>query len=369
MTALTFRKFLLILAFIQALSFSQGSVMAMDEGECAAEMRVIANSVDSKFSENGDLSMVPTVEISAPVPGRHGGHRYKVTCTRDTWFSVHSSLPNAPQGDPRWFFSTGGEEVAHFFGFELHDARTVMVPDALEFTNAVEEVNRVLSPHDQIAVRFYSTNPANSQVPAREYLDKFVQQGELPVGGGNVMIHDLSFHTSAIFFPADMIERAQKLAQAGVEFVDHFQTIAKGSLPDEVISRMTETILRTEANRIDVASGSLGRVFNGKSESFNEVYEAAFKKIVSAGKSPQEHVISLYLTALRQLEIDGTVITQKQRNIALRFLVDFHMQQLDAGYTRAYSTTLEDFCARVRAKRKAIVDAVGQLSKDGAPSR
>ena len=369
MTALlACRRLRLFFALSQAFVLFQCFGLTAGESEeinpCILEMQKIAASVDPKYQVDDKTVHYPTVTIGQRLPGLHGGNRYRINRFRDQWFSIHSNLPNAAQGDVRWFFSSGGEDVAHFFGFELESPSAIIVPDAKDFTGTIEKLNTVMSAEDPIAVRYYTSDPKQPQVPLREYLERFAQKGELPIGPGELMPHDISFHTTAIFYPADALLYARKLTQTALEFTDNFKQAARGVLSEKTIATITDSILRNQGISIDVGSGTLGFVFTGKNMTFNQTYQRSFQTLISNGASPRDYINRALDHALLQVRKEGIELTPFEVADMRGILQKFHREMTvkDIDYAKDFAHDLDQFCSGVRAKRKAIEGAVRKLS-------
>lgn len=149
----------------------------------------------------------PTVQVGTAQLGRHGGRLITLQRTGKQWGSNHTTVGYDVQGDPRWFVEAAGCGTADFFGFKLLSPNLISVPDRREFAGAVEKVNDRLAAagEEPIGVTFYDS-PERGGFKFKDYIDAFVARFALPVAsGGNHFVHDISFHSGAIFIPPEAV--------------------------------------------------------------------------------------------------------------------------------------------------------------------
>jgi hypothetical protein len=170
-------------------------------------------------------STKPTVQVEDERPGVHGGKLLFLKRVGIRWSSNVRTVQFDAQGDPRWFIETVGEKVAAFFGFRIIDNQHMTVPDFNEFSGALGKINRELirRGEDPIAMTFYQTE-SNQNVSVSDYTDRFANDYGIPIApSGNHLIHDLSFHTGAIFIPREVV----KVKVAQVKYVHDFLSFLK----------------------------------------------------------------------------------------------------------------------------------------------
>ncbi len=144
-------------------------------------------------------------------PGPHGGVIYDLRRTGPEWGSNHTTVTYDVQGDPRWFADALGCHEAEYFDFRLCNGRVMTIPNRMEFTGAVRSVNRVLTAQGKkaIPITYYDAGEKSQNV--WRYLERFTKDFALPVASrGNHFIHDISFHTGAIFIPEDFLTYAAR---------------------------------------------------------------------------------------------------------------------------------------------------------------
>jgi hypothetical protein len=176
-----------------------------------------------------------TLEKKAERPSKHGGSQILLERFGEAWFSLFTSTPMDfdPQGDPRTFITSVGSDIAAYFSFDLVDTHTLWAPDGMEFQKSIEKLNE--KHHDiqgrpLINVSFY---PAGDDLTLREYLERFIQDHALPFAmEGNPQMHDLSFHTGAIFLSPEILSQMNPALQdalALMNFVREKIKLSKGS--------------------------------------------------------------------------------------------------------------------------------------------
>lgn len=180
----------------------------------------VSDRVD-EFSTSTRMSIrTPTCKSVGEVGGVHGGKLIKLERVEKTWVSQYSTVTYDPQGDPRWFIDTIGDEASEFFGFKMLSDKQMLVPNAQEFMGAIDRVNKALREKglEEIKIRFYPTHDElNTKVAL--YTKEFKENAALPFApSGNHMLHDLSFHTGAIYIPQKFIRNKM----AWLEYEDEF---------------------------------------------------------------------------------------------------------------------------------------------------
>lgn len=140
--------------------------------------------------------------------GEHGGKRIRLKKTGAQWGSIFTTNNFDRQGDPRWFISLLGEKQAEFFGFKMMGTEEMLIPDYEEFTGALKKVNEALIAKGKqpASITFYKT-PDNHNVKVGSYVESFIKDHGIPIApSGNHMIHDISYHTGAIFMPDHLLK-------------------------------------------------------------------------------------------------------------------------------------------------------------------
>lgn len=161
-------------------------------------------SISSQYEPNTG-TYYPTISYGEVLPGRHGGklQQLHLKKTAKTWYSNFNTVRYDLQGDPRWLIDTLGAKGAEFFGFKILNGHNMLIPDREEFLGALEKINHELQRLGKrpLALHFYRAKN-NENVNVAFYLQRFIQEHALPIAeSGNHLIHDLSFHSGAIFIP------------------------------------------------------------------------------------------------------------------------------------------------------------------------
>jgi hypothetical protein len=208
--------------------------------------------------------LMQTVQKVSERPGIHGGKQLQLQRLDESWFSHYTTTQFDPQGDPRTFITSVGSDVAQYFGFELENAQTLWAPDAVEFQGAIQVINQKQiekNGESLIDVSFYS---GESDLTLAEYLKRFTEEWSLPYADeGNAQIHDLSFHTGAIFLPKETLALIAPVFEDGhllMEFIREKKRSSHG-----VERRFWEMMLKQVKTRyatiVDNFTGTLSSFF------------------------------------------------------------------------------------------------------------
>ncbi len=181
-------------------------VQAGNDG-CEGSMQGVASGNPEKIHVSNKR---PSVDVVGAVAGYHGGIRHLLKRRYGLeWRSDYESMPDAVQGDPRWFIFAVGEEVAKFFGFEMLSHDLMTAPDAAELAGAIRKVNEVLIAAGKEPIRIHFVDAESIPLTALQYA-VHAARGEIPIArSGPVVIHDSSYHMLILYAPPPYMERAR----------------------------------------------------------------------------------------------------------------------------------------------------------------
>lgn len=376
----------------------QSCTLAFAELEGELNKTVEADS----FGDDIALDIMPTVKFVGQEQGEHGGGRIVVERVGKTWVSVYNQSGFDVQGDPRWFMELVGEDLSAYLGFRLLDDNRITIPDHAEFTGAMEKLNSRLrrNGEEPIRIRYYQA-VNNDDVSVKKYVREFVENRSLPVApSGNHLVHDMAFHSGAIFLPKNYLDALA----ARVEFMHEFGEFIKrkySNNPEQAKAARYFAYLFNfaETVKIDSATAMLGPYLTtalrssvdgtlagarGEMEvAMGKLLGLATTDILAAGKSPadvaEDH---LYLiTAQYQHPKDGQSHekVRKMSRILPYFQLNKDLQQYAATYRSAnfpgFSPTkdelstdeerinyIAEFCREITKRRQAIIRAIKDLS-------
>ncbi len=240
--------FILCLPLVSVLLYSNISFAAPIQ--CSDILQVSHEAITTNFSEATSRS---TVEITNEINGSHGGKLLVLHKSGETWVSQFITFHFDLQGDPRWFIGSVGENVAAFFGFRIIDTQTMTIPNATEFQNALDKVNKVLIAEgkEPVSIRFKTDDLESS--PMQGYIDTF-RTLQLPLASdGNHLVHDMSFHTGTIFIPNRIIDAAEKRVSFSTDFMS-FLAKRKGE-HSELIDSINKYVKALLVRSIDNGTG------------------------------------------------------------------------------------------------------------------
>lgn len=240
------------------------------------------------------MSKQSTVQLKGELVGRHGGKILIFERIGEHWVSDYRTVRYDPQGDLRSFISLLGEEAAAFFGFKMISEKRIQVPDATEFMGAVAKINAYLESKNipPIPLSYYTTD-SNENVRVALYIKKFIDILGIPLAqSGNHLLHDLDFHTGAIFIPAELLElkrTTDKYLEDFISFLEQKfgQDQAKAVRYFSYLWRMRETI------NIDSATGSVTvsliiYLHNPEHENVKIFLNGLVDALANEGRSPKE---------------------------------------------------------------------------------
>lgn len=199
-------------------------------GSCQAAFAQLESEIPKSvktdsYDDIHALPDLPTVEITANRPGRHGGTLQQIRLKGPSWVSGYSENRFDVQGDPRWFIELVGEDHAAYLGFRILNDREITIPDYQEFAGALKKINQKLTEAGEqpIAIQYYQT-PDNKDVTVKLYVEQFLKNQSIPVAReGNHLIHDMAFHSGAIFLPREYIDATRARMQFVRKFGDFIE--------------------------------------------------------------------------------------------------------------------------------------------------
>lgn len=327
----------------------------------------------------------PTVRIEASIQGEHGGQRLVLKRTGARWLSDYRSVNFDPQGDPRWFIETMGSEAAEFFGFKILDDDRVIVPDGIEFSGALKKINAQLlkMAKEPIEISFYVT-ASDTNTNVAKYVRAYGETHGLPMApSGNHLLHDLSFHSGAIFIPGDLVRLSGYFARfldGYLEFMQqkyqHDPEQAKAAKHIAFLMRMNHTVT------IDSSTGTVnpGIVASLRKPGLKESLEILFtptvlisgeghnarsyfeKKIKALSATNKSHISEYHGLAPTERIIEA--LKSLSTNQLLEDLNEFAAQKrvpghqlYDSVYVPQTVEVLESFCKGISQRRLVIRQA------------
>lgn len=230
----------------------------------------------------------PSIRAIGSKNGRHKGKLITLERTGPTWGSFHSTAENKnfdPQGDPRLFIETIGKEAAEFFGYRQIDDTHIQVPDYREFTNAVKKINDGLRAQNKpvLPIRFYPA-PSSKKTVVSDYVKAYQRTGSIPIAElGNHYLHDINFHTSAIFLPPEFVRYTQARIKYCHDFYDFVESKAKTTEEKAAIRYFRFLSNQTLTRQIDNLTGDVA----------NTIVRYV-KKTHGEGREPDEYFENLW---------------------------------------------------------------------------
>ncbi len=230
MSDITMKTLFYLLLLFWTFSAPAGSGSQDTEIRCATFFEQVSQLAESPGEADSfvDISLIetPTVDVVQEVAGQHGGKLFLIQ-RRDgaQWGSVNKTVGFDPQGDPRWFIEILGPKAAAFFGFKKINSSYMTVPNQIEFNTALIKVNKALEQQGEpgIPIHFYATGNDNN-VKVRDYIEKYVNNLGIPIAqSGNHLIHDLSFHTSSIILPKEILHYKAAAVEFQMEFFKYLK--------------------------------------------------------------------------------------------------------------------------------------------------
>ncbi len=391
-------KFVPVTAFVLLCSIFGSVPASATRAECEKALLAVQAILGEgpkteMYDDEGRRQTEPTVTVIRNFKGKHGGRRLILEKVGASWLSNYATVSYDPQGDPRWFIEVMGTEAAEFFGFKILSDYTVQVPDGKEFNGALKKINRYLKSigKEQIEIGFYVTAD-NENTKVGEYVRDFGFASLLPLAlNGNHLIHDLSFHTGAIFLPGHLIRLASYFARfldgyigfLSERYADHPAKLAAVK-HFAFLLRINQTVL------IDTGTGTVnpGIVASLRKPGSHDALEMLFAPMAllsGSGKNARDYfegkILALEPRALKHIaEYDGysdpkrTVQAAADLSLAemLSALDDFnkpeHMPGADTfGRTFVPPTqeVMESLCRGIQLRRLVIRDAALFLLAEG----
>jgi hypothetical protein len=191
------------------------------------------------------------------------GDLYVFKRTGKSWFSVYSPIPDAFQGDPRWFAAIFGPKVAANFGFHFMSEDMIAAPTAARANNAISELNRKLPQNHKIEITFFETD--NKDLDNKTYLTRFLTNSELPLAqAGHLSVHDISYHLTSLAMPKYLLDQTKARIELVLSFSDWVESISEiGPWERYVLTDIATKLIETRASALDIATGNFGKEFFG----------------------------------------------------------------------------------------------------------
>lgn len=220
-------------------------------------------------------SLVNNFEPSARVIDRengvHGGELHIVKKIGATWLSYFAPERDAYQGDPRRFAQIVGSKAGFFFGFRRISKDLMTIPNAIEATGAIRELNRTLQEMNQepIGIGFYSSY--NRKTSELDFLKRFAYEKVFPIASeGTLELHDVSYHLVQAVLPNKLIDHGAKITQRLLEFTEFLKNKAaeQPQLKFVADKKLIETLIQERSRELD----TLGNYAHYKGRKYTQVY-------------------------------------------------------------------------------------------------
>lgn len=239
-----FTKLLWVIALQLSVVFC---LVSIPENSLALQCIDLFNNTPPEVSPYNGLPVSDSISAMRTIPGQHGGLRYVVKRTGQLWmwkrideYEWVKHAPHfvyewferklrrrdgpTPQGDPHWFIELYGEKVAKFFGFEAISDTEMIVPTLDEFNRAVDKYNQMAkdagSPF-RLPIKGFAT--ASREPDLHLVLQKFLIDGEVPVGKDRLFFHDMNFHLLMQLIHPDLMNLAKRQIKAVLDFDQYLQ--------------------------------------------------------------------------------------------------------------------------------------------------
>jgi hypothetical protein len=341
--------------------------------------RAFPNRKSIAHLESG-IAKEKTVFIIDQGLGRHQGEIYRIRKDGESWLSVFQTAQKAPQGNPLWMVRALGPQAASYFSFAVITDSEAWVPSGRELSAAIDRFNEGLnSQNERIPIRYYDAEQNKSL--AESYLEAFALRAELPVSSDpTTRMHDLSWHTSGIFLPQNLVQHAQRQSLAVLDFVATLKKKHPSWRRHKVLRYFIPTLIQHRADLIDYGTANtiFGLASQSKSaENYN--FQTAFYELVGGGnKQTGENLQrSQALSAQQYLELEisrigGEIAKKKKSEIEPHaFLVaeleNFIAQAKDPKLSEVPEFTATDFCSALAGRIRWIQERAAALGLQTAP--
>ena len=251
------------------------------------------------------------------------------------------------------------------------------------------KLNTALPDEEKIPVSFFSTTAEKPQSCAAR-IPRALCRTELPMApAGTTQIHDVSFHSGAVFYPGFILKHASNQARHGLRYSDIVSQKAKDAGVDPAITKEFLKFFRLQyALQIDSGTGNLAYFLafptsgaatgSGRSK---QAYQMGFVSLTSGGASAKQLLENRLRSALSNIETyhisrlsavpppDKETYDRERQSlnkltrILGETIVDYNAaQSSDPDYSKEISVSEEEFCRMVRARRETLQKAAQSLT-------
>lgn len=158
--------------------------------------------------------------IAGSVPNPDGSRSLIMRDSGREFSEIHDLDKGIYRGSPDWMIDGMGAKAADFFGVKVEKKNLARIPDATGANISIDTFNSGIPKAQQIPVRYYK--PSVDRVTPREYIDRFIKTGELPIASnGTEAIHDVIYHYfPLLYMPPKLLALHKNQMKMMLEFQD-----------------------------------------------------------------------------------------------------------------------------------------------------
>ncbi len=286
---------------------------------------------------------------------------------REPWPSSHLLGRQAPQGDPRWMGYLLGLDAWGFFGYEMVSKQFIAGPLMDEMNFGIERFNRLTPAELNIPVHFYDAKELVDGDP-RGYCERWSLRARLPFDrNSGLAIHDMSYHSGAIFLYEEAVKHSRRITQALFDFESWMNSSENWKDGDfEFFQEVMSKVYARQADLLDAGNGNvMGYLaFDPKGLKYS------YRELLGGGASPHQYLHgTIELVSLLQVPIYAPLGKKafQRRRLLKQMEHYFADAELPDDFDTPFADDLNAFRTKVAQRVVTVKSEILRIQRSEAP--
>lgn len=291
------------------------------------------------FMDQSQLATKPVVEIKGTQEGPRGATVWVLEKTNPAqgWESSFQSHDGAVQGNPNWITTLLNKRAASFIGFRRLNETTLLIPGVDAVNSALLLINQVIREHKlgaEFPLSYFKEPKDRSRL--LEYLSEFGYHLRLPISEGHLsMVHDISYHLAAIFYPHKILRHAQAQTRVLLEFTEKLRQEVSPEYRAQA-EIFIEALLMKKMTEIDTGTGNAFLAFYSNLRD-QKILRESILDVASKGREPVSMLI-YFLQSYKRIH---------GMNVAFEAEVLGILKRMPVEYSPLSQSDMLDVCSEV----------------------